>query len=255
MEFLAILLLFALVWLAFRLYREGPSGNLPSVFRKRQRAAAPAATDSRQEHYVRLCNSSIKNFDNTDDLATKFYEMTLLEKNLKELLKISPEHQTARQVARMMPEMRRKVESKIIGSNKPVQSHQAEPAWPEHCEEIERAWKGGDYDWARQQLQRIAYTMIGSAVTAEERANFTRLMAEFANEDPLYEHVMERVLPLVRDNPGILQSQIYKGQPDDIKEQMRYVLYFAAELGHIRRVKKGNSYQLMLPERAVGQDL
>ena len=118
--------------------------------------------------------------------------------------------------------------------------------WLAHCMAIEEAWARGDYDWARMQLQKIAYGMVEPSVTDAQRADFTRLMTSFAKEDPLYKQVMERVLPLVRDNPGMLQSQIYKGQPDEIKEQMRYVLYFANELGHIRRIKKGNSYQLML---------
>lgn len=120
-------------------------------------------------------------------------------------------------------------------------------AWLNHCIEIENAWQRGDFDWARQQLQRIAYGMVEPSVTDAQRADFTRLMTAFAKEDPLYKDVMERVLPLVQANPGMLQSQIYKGQPDDIKEQMRYVLYFANELGHIRRVKKGNSYGLYPP--------
>ncbi len=123
--------------------------------------------------------------------------------------------------------------------------------WLDHCIEIENAWGRGDYDWARQQLQRIAYGMIEPSVTDAQRADFTRLMTAFAKEDPLYKDVMERVVPLVQANPGMLQSQIYKDQPDHIKEQMRYVLYFANELGHIKRIKKGNSYQLMLPGEVV----
>ncbi|MDD2722207.1 MAG: hypothetical protein PHH47_12965 [Gallionella sp.] len=120
--------------------------------------------------------------------------------------------------------------------------------WLAFCIEIEGAWARGDYDWARQQLQKIAYGMVGESVTDEQRKNFTQLMTEFAKEDPLYKEIMERVIPLVQANPGMLQSQIYKGQPDHIKEQMRYVLYFANELGHIKRIKKGNSYKLLLPE-------
>lgn len=128
-----------------------------------------------------------------------------------------------------------------------IRSTSGDP-WLDHCIEIEQAWNRGDFDWARQQLQRIAYGMVEPSATDAQRADFTRLMTEFAKEDPLYREVMERVLPLVQANPGMLQSQIYKGQPDHIKEQMRYVLYFANELGHIKRVKKGNSYQLTLPD-------
>lgn len=72
-------------------------------------------------------------------------------------------------------------------------------------------------------------------------------MTHFANEDPLYRQVMERITPLVQANPGMMQSTIYKGQSDEIKEQIRYVLYFAHELGDIHRIKKGNSYLLYLP--------
>lgn len=120
--------------------------------------------------------------------------------------------------------------------------------WLSLCVEVEAAWKRSDYDWARQQLQKIAYGMVGESVTDDQRKNFTRLMTVFAKEDPLYKDVMERVTPLVQANPGMLQSQIYKGQPDHIKEQMRYVLYFANEIGHIKRVKKGNSYKLFSPD-------
>ncbi len=120
---------------------------------------------------------------------------------------------------------------------------------PHHdlCVDIETAWARGDYDWARQQLQKIAYGMVGDSVTDTQRKSFTRLMTNFAREDPLYQEVMARVIQLVQANPGMLQSQIYKGQPDHIKEQMRYVLYFANELGHIKRIKKGNSYKLLPP--------
>jgi len=119
--------------------------------------------------------------------------------------------------------------------------------WIRHCERIEEAWRHGDYNWARQQLQQIAYSMVGRSVSQSDKDKFTQVMKDFAREDPLYRQVMEKLLPMVFATPGMVQSQIYKGQPDAIKEQMRYVLYFAHELGHIHRVKKGNSYKLYPP--------
>ncbi len=130
-------------------------------------------------------------------------------------------------------------------------SDDTESAWIRHCEKIEQAWQRGDYDWARQELQKIAYSMVGKSVTQEQKNQFTQVMKDFAKEDPLYKQVMAKVLPMVQANPGMMQSAIYKGQPDEIKEQMRYVLYFANELGHIRRVKKGNSYKLLPPGDTV----
>lgn len=202
------------------------------------------------EQYIRKCNDSIEKFDGTDDLATKLYEMTFLEKNLKALLKIDPDNKAAQQVMQMMPEMRRKVEARLIAQ----QTSEAEPIDLDRMDysiEIVQAWERGDYDWARQQLQRIAYGMVGRSVTEAQRKEFTSLMTQFAIEDPLYNEVMERLLPLVQANPGMVQSQIYKGESDEIKEQMRYVLYFANELGHIQRVKKGSSYKLYLPGAVI----
>lgn len=148
--------------------------------------------------------------------------------------------------------------AKLSSSNIPVAPSAAvqkqdtvDDPWLRHCMEIEAAWERGDYDFARQQLQRIAYTMVGKDVTAEEKRRFTQLMTEFAKEDPLYNEVMDRLLPLLQANPGMVQSKIYKGEPDHIKEQMRYVLYFADELGHIHRVKKGNSYKLFPPGTVI----
>lgn len=109
---------------------------------------------------------------------------------------------------------------------------------------VDDAWSRGDYDLAREALQRVAYTMVGKGVSEQEKREFTKLMTEFAKEDPLYREVMDRALPLIRATPGIQQSKIYVGQPDHIKEQMRYVFYFAHEIGDIVRHKKGRSYAL-----------
>lgn len=103
-------------------------------------------------------------------------------------------------------------------------------------------------DQIRYYLQKMAYSMAGRDVTESEKEEFRRFVAEFAKVDPLYRDVMDRVRVLVAEKPGLVQSQIYKGQPDSIKEQMRYVLYYAEVLGDLVRKKKGNSYQLFLPE-------
>lgn len=124
-----------------------------------------------------------------------------------------------------------------------------ETDWNSQFAEIDKAIAECDYNFAREWLQRFAYTITGNDTVPElVKDRFKKVMTEFASHDPLYRQIMERTIPMVHANPGMTQSQIYKGQPDDIKEQMRYALYFAHELGHIRRVKKGNSYQLFPPE-------
>jgi hypothetical protein len=144
----------------------------------------------------------------------------------------------------------RKAEKEFIEHTEKKRELDNDP-WVRHLMEIEDAWKRGDYDWVRMQLQKIAYSMVGPTVTETDKQNFTEVMKDFAKEDPLYNEVMTRLLPMVQESPGMVQSQIYKGEPDHIKEQMRYVLYFAQELGHIQRVKKGNSYRLYPPRVVV----
>lgn len=104
------------------------------------------------------------------------------------------------------------------------------------------------YDWNanRVTLQKIAYQMVGKGVPKHKKEAFTQFMKEFARRDPLYQLTIERVQAAVANTPGMLQSEIYAGRTEQEKEMARYILYFAHELGDIRREKSGNSYKLYL---------
>ena len=116
--------------------------------------------------------------------------------------------------------------------------------WLAHCLAIEAAWERKDYDWARLQLQKIAYGMVAKNVTDDQRAEFTKLMTMFAQEDPIYNEIISQVKPLIQQQSGIIQSSVYPYFPHYDQETIRYVLYFAHELGDIYRIKKGRSYEL-----------
>jgi len=96
----------------------------------------------------------------------------------------------------------------------------------------------------RNGLQKVAYEMVGSRYDEATKARFKQDMTAFAADDPMVHLIARRVQQLVLDNPGQLQSKIYRHFPEFTKEQVRYGLYFADELGWVRRQKKGNSYQL-----------
>lgn len=119
--------------------------------------------------------------------------------------------------------------------------------------ESEQEAANREFDWnrARAELQKVAYGMTDKNVSEKEKAEFRLFMAHFALHDPLYQEVMEQLKPILSDNPGVTQSLIYKKEDEKTKEMIRYVLYFAEVLGHIRRVKKGSSYQLYLPNQTV----
>ncbi len=71
-----------------------------------------------------------------------------------------------------------------------------------------------------------------------------REYSEFAKNDPLYIKVFCAISPKITEQPGILQTDLYKLLPEFGKNDISYVLYFAAEHGKIKRDKKGRTYSL-----------
>lgn len=116
-------------------------------------------------------------------------------------------------------------------------------------EEIERAWRAGDYDAARAALQKHAYGMLGAS--EDDKQIFRQVVTEFAKDDPLYQEIMAKIKPLVLSHPGILQSTIYQELPEYDQETIRYVAYFGHEIGDIHRRKKGRSYELLPPGTVI----
>lgn len=115
--------------------------------------------------------------------------------------------------------------------------------------EIDRLVAAGDWDSARTALQHIAYGMVDAEPQAKQQ--FTQAMCQFAARDPLYHAVLQVVTPLIDATPGMLQSKFYPHLPDVAPETIRYVLYYAAELGAAVRRKKGSSYAMFPKSHAV----
>jgi hypothetical protein len=99
------------------------------------------------------------------------------------------------------------------------------------------------WDAARRKLQQISYGMVSE--TPEAKASFTKFMKVFAERDPLLSSVLGTLMPIIRSNPGVLQTALYKHVPGVEVEEVRYVLYFAEQLQLVRREKKGNTYRLL----------
>jgi hypothetical protein len=74
-----------------------------------------------------------------------------------------------------------------------------------------------------------------------------QLKTEYFNfvvhRDPVYRLNLKYILPLVKAEPGILQTKTYE-QVHLPKPEITYALYFAEQEGLVRREKKGRSYQL-----------
>lgn len=127
-----------------------------------------------------------------------------------------------------------------------------ETDWEAQFQEIDRARYAGDYDFARMWLQKFANYITGNEhVSQGLKDRFKLAMTAFAKEDPLYCEVIKAVRFVVMNCPGLLQTKTYQLFPHHDQESIRYVLYFAHELGDITRRKKGRSYELFLPSQLV----
>ncbi len=107
---------------------------------------------------------------------------------------------------------------------------------------VEPMLKARDWSSARLYLQKVGYSAVSAP--QQEKDDFRAFMTAFARHDPLYTRGMAGVLPVLKERPeGTPQTQLYAhmGAAGDV-EQARYILYFAEQLGAVRRVKKGNSY-------------
>lgn len=123
--------------------------------------------------------------------------------------------------------------------------------WEETFREIERAVSRSDYDFARTWLQKFSYTTFDKDVPQAVRDRFKTLMTAFAKQDPLYLKLIAKIRPIVEAQPGLLQTALYPQLPGFDEEQIRYVLYFAHELGDVNRLKKARSYQVFLPDQQL----
>lgn len=125
--------------------------------------------------------------------------------------------------------------------------------WRRQFEEIDKAWRQGDYDFARDWLQKLAYRLKSEEAPEAVHTKFKALMVEFTRDDPLYAEVMRQAIPAISDNPGIIQSQLAKQFPQFDSEQFRYAMYYGEVIGDVIREKKGRSYALQIP-RSTGKN-
>lgn len=67
-----------------------------------------------------------------------------------------------------------------------------------------------------------------------------------AFKENLLPHLREDLLKIIEDNPGILQTDVYKMFEPEAKDYLSSELYFMAKDGLIHREKQGRSYTLSL---------
>ena len=119
-----------------------------------------------------------------------------------------------------------------------------------HKENAYTFLKNDNYDSARSAFFRWVESVRQQNINTDgalekELEEAKKAYSEFAVIDPTYKALCDIILPMIRENPEILQTDVYKMLPEVDKQDISYVLYFAADHGKIQRIKKGRTYSLL----------
>ncbi|MDR0487663.1 MAG: hypothetical protein LBG91_05395 [Treponema sp.] len=117
------------------------------------------------------------------------------------------------------------------------------------------AEKKSDYLGARvNYLKCVECYKQANAITELDEA--TKEYEAFVKRDPIFKKLFTALNAGIKENPGILQSeitgkfesmnwgQLYSYDRPIAKDDVYYALYFADKFGYITRKKKGRSYEL-----------
>jgi hypothetical protein len=121
------------------------------------------------------------------------------------------------------------------------------------------AEKGGDYLGARMgYLKCVESLKQAGAITELEDAMGE--YEDFVRRDPIFKKLIAVLIEGIKENPGILQSEItgraevmdwsrlYNYDRPIAKDDVYYALYFGDKFGYITRNRKGRSYELRVKE-------
>ena len=124
-----------------------------------------------------------------------------------------------------------------------------------HLQSARASEKRGDYLGARMGYLKCveSYKQVGATAELDKAS---QEYASFVQRDLFFKKLFEVLNAGIKENPGILQSEITsKAEASDwqhlynydrpiAKDDIYYVLYFADKFGYITRKKKGRSYEL-----------
>jgi hypothetical protein len=124
-----------------------------------------------------------------------------------------------------------------------------------HLSSARNSEQHGDYLAARMGYLKCVETLKQAGDT-DDLTEATSEYENFVRRDPVFKKLLSVLLPFIEANPGIMQSEItkkfvsvdwsalYRYDRPVTREDIYYALYFADKLGHIKRTKKGRSYEL-----------
>jgi len=116
-------------------------------------------------------------------------------------------------------------------------------------EQAEACEASGDFMTARVAYMRAVesitqFDTLTDGSVAKVVAEFKKAYQTFALErDPLFKKYLAALLPVIKESPGILQTELYTKTSVE-RSDVSYCLYFADAGGLVKREKKGRTYQV-----------
>lgn len=125
-------------------------------------------------------------------------------------------------------------------------------------DQAKAAERQGDWLSARMSYMKCVEDLKRSGASEADIQSAMKEYEAFTKRDPIFAKLIARLLPIIKANPGILQSDIskqflsmewpelYSYTREVSREDISYALYFADKQGLILRAKKGRSYELRI---------
>jgi len=110
----------------------------------------------------------------------------------------------------------------------------------------ESAIAAGDWEQARWAVRKLGYQADTVPISLQDKLQL--LGKRIVLEDPRYQEILIPIRAMIAASPGQKQTTYYANFPEVSVEELREMLYWAAQAGVLRRAKKGNTYLLYLPE-------
>lgn len=132
-------------------------------------------------------------------------------------------------------------------SKSPLDQYSALKSFVLYLEDVEKLCKskGECFEfWYYRILTTPDYITKRKSELTELIANFDELQSNFLKRNKELSDLGERIIKMLIDNPGILQSNFVKLFDPLVQNDVREKLYFMEKSGELERTKSGRSYVL-----------
>ena len=129
----------------------------------------------------------------------------------------------------------------------PIEQYSALKSFVLYLEDVERLCKakGECFEfWYYHVLASKDYIEKRKSELEKLKSNFDKLQSDFEKRSDQLPNLDKRIVKMLIDNPGILQSEFIKIFDQSVQNDVREKLYFMEKKGKLERTKSGRSYIL-----------